>query len=271
MTEQRDEPRQNHLLSLLPDDELDELLPHLEPIALDFRQIVYDVNKSIEHAYFPEDGMVSIIGVMKDGAGVEVATIGNEGMVGLPLFLGVDRVLGQAFCQVPGTALRVKAARFREASRHGKLYEVMQVYTQALFTQIGQSAACNRLHLTEERFARWLLMTHDRLGRQDFTLTQDFLSQMLGVRRATVSEIAADIQKQGIISYSRGHVKILDRVRLEELACECYSLIRGEFERLLGKPQASPRLSAHAKLPRLSSHGKSLSGDGAPRQEHNEE
>lgn len=268
MTELRRALVQNHLLSLLPDDEAEEIASHVEAVELDFRDLAYDVNHPIRYAYFPEDCVISIVGVMRDGAGVEVATVGNEGMIGLPLFLDADRALGQAFAQVAGEAFRMDAAAFREASSHGMFHDVMRHYTQALFTQISQSAACNRVHLTEERFARWLLMTHDRVGRDDFTLTQDFLSQMLGVRRATVSEIAAEVQKQGIIAYTRGHMTIVDRERLEALSCECYPIIRAEFERLLGRPRGNPRLHMRAPMPPLSEGGKSTAGDGTPRDEH---
>jgi CRP-like cAMP-binding protein len=257
---------QNHLLALLPEDELNALLPQLEPVMLDFREIVYDVDVQLEYAYFPQGGVVSLVGVMRDGSAVEVATVGNEGMVGLPLFLGADRVLGQAFSQVAGPALRLRAAAFRTASAGGKLREIMHLYTQALFTQISQSAACNRLHLTEERFARWLLMAHERVGEDEFQLTQDFLSQMLGVRRATVSEIAARAQKQGLVNYSRGRMTVLNRRGLEEATCECYAIIRAEFERLLGKPRTNPLLLQRIELPTLSKDGKSTAGDGNPRE-----
>jgi CRP-like cAMP-binding protein len=256
---------QNHLLALLPNDELDVLFGALEPVMLDFREIVYDVSVPIEHVYFPQGGVVSIIGVMTDGAAVEVATVGNEGMVGLPVFLGANQVLGQAFSQIPGPALRLRASAFRKAATTGKLHELMQLYTQALFTQISQSAACNRLHLTEERFARWMLMSQDRVGTDSFPLTHEFLSQMLGVRRATVSEIAAQAQKDGLIEYRRGEMKILDRDGLEKTTCECYAIIRAEFERLLGKPRNNPRLNLPFRLPRLSKDGKSTAQEGSPR------
>jgi CRP-like cAMP-binding protein len=258
---------QNHLLGLLPDAELDELLPLLEPIALTFRSLVYDLNAPIEHAYFPENGVVSLVGVTREGSAVEVATVGNEGMIGIPLFLGAETMLGQAFSQVPGTAFRIKAQDFRKISARGRLHEILNLYTQALFTQVAQSAACNRLHLTEERFARWLLMTHDRVGRDEFPLTQDFLSQMLGVRRATVSQIASRFQSAGLISYSRGVMTILKREEIEQEGCECYGVIRAEFERLLGRPRTNPRLYTRIEIPLYSEGGLSTVGDGSPREE----
>jgi CRP-like cAMP-binding protein len=256
----------NHLLSLLPDHEVDEMLPHLEPIDLEVRTLAYDVNQPIEYAYFPKHGVISILGVMKDRTAVEVATMGNEAMIGLPLFLGTNQVIGQAFVQVAGAAVRMPAAAFKIAAQQPRFREVLNLYTVALLTQIGQSAACNRLHLTEERFARWLLMTHDRVGRDQFLLTQDFLSQMLGVRRATVSEIAAQAQRDGAIEYSRGRLTIVNRDGLENMTCECYGLIRSEYERLLGKPARAPTLRSQPRFPRLSEDGKSLISDGSPRE-----
>lgn len=256
---------QNHLLGLLPEAELDVILPYLEPVALTFRQVVYGLNEPIEHAYFPENGVVSLVGVTMDGTAVEVATVGNEGMIGVPLFLGAEKMLGQAFSQVPGAAFRLKAELFRDFSGKGRFREIMNLYTQALFTHVAQSAACNRLHLTEERFARWLLLTHDRVGRDVFPLTQDFLSQMLGVRRATVSQIAARFQNAGIVTYSRGIMKVLDRAALEQEGCECYAMIRAEYERLLGRPSSNPRLFTRVELPTYAEGGASTVSDGTPR------
>jgi len=259
-------PQRNHLLTLLPEDELNALLPDLERVELEVRDLVYDVNVPIEYAYFPEDGVVSMVGLMSDGTAVEVATVGNEGMLGLPVFLGADSILGQAFSQVAGVAFRLRADVFRRAAATGRFQQLMQRYTQAIFTQVAQNTACNRLHLTEERFARWLLMTHDRVARDEFQLTQDFLSQMLGVRRATVSQIAAQAQKDGVIEYSRGRMRILDRSALEAGSCECYAIIRTEFERLLGKPQGMSELRRKAQLPDHAADGKSTAGDGARQQ-----
>lgn len=260
---------ENHLLSLLPDGEVEALLPHVERVNLQVRHLAYDVNQPIEHAYFPTDGVISILGVMSDKTAVEVATIGNEGVVGLPLFLGARMAIGQAFVQVAGTGLRIRADHFVTASRRGRFREVLELYTQALFTQVAQAAACNRLHLTEERFARWLLMTQDRVSGDQFTLTQDFLSQMLGVRRATVSEIAAEAQRNGMIEYSRGRLTIVNRQALLGLSCECYGLIRSEYERLLG--QAHRRPNDPPAIPELSRAGKSLVTDGTPRDHHHSE
>jgi CRP-like cAMP-binding protein len=259
-------PKRNHLLTLLPEDELNALLPDLERVELEVRDLVYDVNVPIEYVYFPEDGVVSMVGLMSDGAAVEVATVGNEGMLGLPAFLGADSMLGQAFSQVAGVAFRLRTDVFRRAAGGGRFQQLMHRYTQAIFTQVAQNAACNRLHLTEERFARWLLMTHDRVARDEFQLTQDFLSQMLGVRRATVSQIAAQAQKDGVIEYSRGRMRIVDRNALEAATCECYAIIRTEFERLLGKPPTIPELRRKVQVPEHAADGKSTAGDGAHEQ-----
>jgi CRP-like cAMP-binding protein len=259
-------PQRNHLLTLLPEDELNALLPDLERVDLEVRDLVYDVNVPIDYAYFPEDGVVSMVGLMSDGTAVEVATVGNEGMLGLPVFLGAESILGQAFSQIAGVAFRIRTEVFRRAASSGHLQQLMHRYTQAIFTQVAQNAACNRLHLTEERFARWLLMSHDRVARDEFQLTQDFLSQMLGVRRATVSQIAAQAQKDGMIEYSRGRMRILDRSALEAGACECYAIIRTEFERLLGKPPTMPELRRKLQVPDHAAAGKSTAGDGTPRE-----
>lgn len=179
-----------------------------------------------------------MVTVMKSGKAVEVATIGNEGMVGLPLFLGVDRTAGRAFTQVPGDSLRIRADHFqKEVRRQGAFSRMLQLYTQALLVQISQSMACNGIHLIYQRTARWLLMTHDRVASNRFPLSQEFLGQMLGVRRAGVSEVASRLQKAGLIRYTRGSIEILDRPGLEAAACECYGVIEAEFVRLLGAPQ----------------------------------
>jgi CRP-like cAMP-binding protein len=254
----------NRLLGALPQDEIDAIAPHLEPLWLEQRQVAFDVNMPIEYVYFPEDGVISIVSVMKDGQVVEVATVGNEGMIGLPVFLGATRTLGQAFCQVPGSAFRMKTEAFREFASKGKLRELMLRYTQCLFAQISQSAACNRLHLAEERFSRWILMTHDRVGGDDFSLTQDFLSQMLGVRRATVSEVAAQAQRDGLIRYHRGHMTIVNRKGLEERACECYAIIQSEFEQLIGEGSTNALTRARVYLPSFSRAGKATAGEAVP-------
>lgn len=225
----------NRLLAALPTEEYQRLLPKLETVPLNFKQILYDINEPIEYVYFPNNAVASLLTIMENGDAVEVGTVGNEGMVGLPVFLGADRIPGQAFAQVPGDGMRMRADVFkREVVQGTPLFNLLQRYTQALFNQISQSAACNRLHSIEERLCRWLLMTHDRVGEDYFPLTHEFLGQMLGVRRAGVSVAAAILQKAGYIRYSRGKITILDRAGMEDSACECYRIVKAEFDRLLG-------------------------------------
>lgn len=225
----------NRLLTMLPREEYDRLMPNLEVISLPLGQVLYRPNKPIQHVYFPISSVVSLVTFMEDATAVEVVTVGNEGMVGLPVFLGVDQIPAQAFSQVSGDALRMQAKVFKhEVTPGSPLHNLLQRYAQALFNRISQLTACNRRHSIEQRCCRCLLMTHDRVGANEFFLTQEFLAQMLGVRRAGVSEVAASFQKAGLIRYSRGNMTILDRQGLEAITCECYSKIKQEFDRLLG-------------------------------------
>ena len=230
----------NRLLLTLDSEVCTAIEPHLERVDLPLKHYVYKPDKPIEYAYFPINGVISMLAHMEDEL-IEVATIGNEGMVGLPLFLGVDLTPGSAFAQVPGTALRIKADAFRDiALEHEPFRYMLHRYTQALMVQISQGNGCNRLHSIEERCARWLLLTHDRVGKDEFSLTQEFLGQMLGVRRAGVNLIASQFQKAGLIEYSRGRIIVLDRQGLESAACLCYGIIRKEYDRLLNG-QAPPK------------------------------
>lgn len=226
-------PGENALLARLPAGERDRL--RLERVPMAVRDPVYEVNGPVAHVYFPLTGMFSLLVVMSDDLAVEAATVGNEGMVGLAVFLGADTSPHRAFAQVPGEALRATADVFRaEVGRGGALDAVMKRYNQALVNQMSYSVACNRLHTVEERMCRWLLMTQDRIGGDRFPLTQEFLAQMLGVRRPTVTVTAGVLQNAGYIAYTRGQVIVLDRTGLEESACECYRIVRDEFARLLG-------------------------------------
>lgn len=225
----------NRLLASLPREEYERLVPYLEPVFLDFKRELYQPNVSIEFVYFPLDGVYSLLSLTSEGELIEVATVGNEGIIGLPVFLGVREIPGIAMCQVPGNALRMRAEDLQNQVTHGtSLYDVLHRYTQALFNFISQSALCNRVHSIEQRCCRWLLLTHDRVGTDEFPLTHEFLSQMLGVRRASVSEVASRLQNAGFIFYRYGKMSILDRAGLEATSCECYGLIKGEFERLIG-------------------------------------
>jgi CRP-like cAMP-binding protein len=203
-------------------------------VTLERKHSVWQPNQPIEAVYFPLDAVVSVLAVAGGGV-VEVGTIGEEGVVGLPVFLGAGTSPGMAFCQVPGRAERLAVKVFlREAQREGALRRRLQLYTQGFMVQVSQSTVCNRLHSAEQRLARWLLVVADRVGRDVFPLTHEFMAQMLGVRRATVTETAGALQRAGLISYRRGMITVRDRSRLEQAACECYPIVRDEFDRLLG-------------------------------------
>lgn len=235
----------NRLLAVLPGEVYERIARDLEQVSLVIRQALYLPNEPIPFVYFPCSGVMSLVTVLDDGTVVEVATVGNEGMVGVPVLLGTERIPGQAFTQIPGEALRIETEAFRLAVRqNGALLDLLHRYTQALFNQVAQTAACNRGHVVEQRCARWLLQTHDRVGSDHFLLTQEFLSQMLGARRASVGSVASRLQSAGLIRYSRGRITILDRAGLETLSCGCYRVIKREFDRLLGEYLQNVRHSA---------------------------
>jgi CRP-like cAMP-binding protein len=230
------ETRGNRLLALLPSRDRARLRPHLKPAALAYRQSLYRASKPIEYVYFIESGVGSLVNTMANGQAAEVGTIGNEGIVGLPLLLGDDRAPTSVYVQVPGAGLRMKAAVFRkELARSASLRAVMHHYAHAFFNQVAQSAACNHFHSLQQRCCRWLLMTHDRMHSDEFLLTQEFLAMMLGVQRTGVTAAASALQRAGLIRYTRGNVTILDRRGLERRSCECYGVSKREFDRLLGE------------------------------------
>ena len=225
----------NRLLGLLTPRDYKRLLPHLEPVPLEYRKSLYQADKKIDFVYFIETGVGSLVNTMTNGQAAEVGTIGNEGVVGLPLVLGDDRAPTSVYVQVPGAGLRMKAALFKEElARSATMQVVMLRYVHALFNQVAQSAACNHFHSLEQRCCRWLLMTRDRMQSDDFLLTQEFLAMMLGVQRSGVSIAAGGLQRAGLITYVRGNVAILDGPGLKRLSCECYSVSKKEFDRLLG-------------------------------------
>ena len=228
-------PVGNQLIAALPQQEYERLLPNLEPVSLSIKQVLYEANEPIEYAYFPNSGASSMLNLMEDGQTIEAATIGKEGMVGVPLLLGTTQIPLQVIVQIPGDGLRMKAEVFKAEVDWGcPLHTLLLRYMQTLMNQISQTAACNRFHSVEARCCRWLLMTHDRVESDSFPLTHEFLSYMLGVRRAGVSEVAATLQRSGLIDYHRGRITIRDRKGLEASACECYQSTKREFERLLG-------------------------------------
>src|SRR5919202_286901 len=230
-----DRPSANRLLAALPRAEYLRLLPHLQRVSLAQRQSLYTAHTSIPYGWFIERGVVSVFRSTQEGALIEIAMIGHEGMVGLAVFLGTGGMLSQALVQIPVTALRMPAPVFRrEVRASSPLHDLLHRYTQAYINQVVQVMVCNRVHSIAQRCARWLLMTHDRVDSDQFALTQQFLAQMLGVRRASVGTVAGRLQKAGLIHYSRGVITILDRPGLEAAACECYGIIAAEYDRLLG-------------------------------------
>jgi CRP-like cAMP-binding protein len=224
-------PVANRLLSALPEKEYQRLLPGLEQVTLAFGDILYEPGDTIGHVYFPDNGIISLLSKVERQKVLEVGIVGNEGVAGLPVVLGVRVSLNRALVQSAGTAMRMKAAALqKEFQRDGALQRLLHRYLHSLLTQISQSAVCNRFHIADARLARWLLMTHDRVESDEFKLTQEFLSNMLGVRREAVSKAAGALQKQGFVNYSRGHIKILNRAGLEATACQCYRVIKDESD-----------------------------------------
>jgi CRP-like cAMP-binding protein len=226
----------NQILMRVSPEDFNRLRPEFSEISLTLKQRVYEQGKKIDYAYFPESGVISVVKQLDDGSVVETGTVGNEGMVGLPAVFGVGTSAARAFCQVPGRAVRLKAeVVLRERRRGGDFAELLLRFAHATMALLEQSVACNRVHSLEERMCRWLLMTHDRVGADRFPLTQVFLAEMLGVRRPTVNIAGRSLQRAGLIRYVRGNITIVDRKGLEDSSCECYSQVRAEFARSLGK------------------------------------
>lgn len=225
----------NHLLKRLPASTIRRLRKGLKEVTLARRDVLHEPNRPYRHIYFPETAMVSLATVLQDGTETEIASIGCEGMLGLPALLGDKESPRREFCQMPGTSYRISvAALLRETRRGGPFADTLHRYALVLFTQLGQLATCNRRHTVEQRCCCWLLMTHDRLEGDTFEVTHEFLSQMLSARRSGVTVIAGSLQRAGLISYTRGQITILNRKGLEKAACECYGVVRREFDRLLG-------------------------------------
>jgi CRP-like cAMP-binding protein len=226
-------PPQNRLLASLSNADYERLRTHLEPVRLEYKRSLYEANKPIELVYFIETGVSSLVNTMANGDASEVGTIGNEGVVGLPILLRDQQAPTSVYMQVPGGGLRMKASLFKEELLHSEsLRTAMLHYAHAFFNQVAQSAACAHFHSLEQRCCRWLLMTHDRMQSDEFLLTQEFLGMMLGVRRAGVTAAARALQTRGLIRYKYGRVTILDHEGLQNLSCECYSIIKMEFDRL---------------------------------------
>jgi CRP-like cAMP-binding protein len=224
----------NRLLAMLPRPELEKISPDLEPIELPFKHVLHEPDEKITHVYFVTRGVVSMVNEPDTGEIVEFATVGPEGFVGFPVLLGASSMPSKAIAQIPGEALRISTADFRKAlQRLPTLQPLLLRYMMALLNQVAQVTSCNRLHEVQERCARWLLQTHDRTNAESFPLTHEFLAQMLGVHRPTVTVAAGMLQKAGLIDYTRGSITIIDRKGLEAASCNCYRVIAAEYERLL--------------------------------------
>jgi len=228
-------PHDNRLLAALPREDVARLLPQLTPVPLALGDVLYEPDRAMAYLYFPTTAVVSLIYTMVDGTTAEMGLVGNEGVVGVALFMGGDTTPNRAIVQVAGDAFRLWAPALRaEFLRAGAVQLALLRYTQALITQISQTAVCNRLHAIEQRLCRWLLLTRDRVPSDAIQMTQEFIAHMLGVRREGVTLAARDLQEAGLIRYVRGHITILDRPGLEATACECYRVVKDEFTRLLG-------------------------------------
>ncbi len=228
------QPQQNRLLAVLSPEVRQRLFPHLELIDLPLGKVIYESGDSLRHVYFPTDSIVSLLYVMENGASAEISVVGNEGLVGVAVFMGGESTPSRAVVQSAGSAFRLSGQRLRdEFNRHGEMLLLMLRYTQALITQMAQTAVCNRHHSVDQQLCRWLLLSLDRLPSNKLTMTQELIANMLGVRREGVTEAAGKLQKLGVIEYSRGQITVLDRARLEELSCECYAVVKREADRLL--------------------------------------
>jgi CRP-like cAMP-binding protein len=228
---QRTAPYKNRVLAALPKDEIDRLAPHLSPVTLKTRTQLMDGQAS--HAYFLEEGLASVVLTLADGATVEIGVVGIDGVVGLPILLGATTMPGETFIQVEGSGFRIGAEILKEEfEREGQLRTHLQKYIMAYAIQTAQTAACNRLHTISERLARWLLTCHDRIQSERMSITHEFLGQMLGAPRTTVTLAAGMLQQAGLIEYTRGHVTIKNRAELEGVACECHRTVLNEFRRL---------------------------------------
>lgn len=233
-------PRANWLLAALAESEWDRWVPHLDPIALPLGKVLYEPGGTPSHVYFPTTAIVSLLYVMENGASAEIAVVGNEGLVGISLFMGGESTSSQAVVQASGQGFRLKASLLMEEfNRGGAVLHLLLRYTQALITQMAQTSVCNRHHAVDQQFCRWLLLTLDRLRGSDIVMTQELLATILGVRRASVTVAAGNLQNDGLIRYERGRISVLDRPGLERRACECYAVVKAEYDRLLPNIKAT--------------------------------
>ena len=224
----------NDLMASMPADEWSRIAPDLEVVELPLGKVLYESGGSMSHVYFPSTAIVSLLYVMEDGASAEIAVVGHEGVVGISLFMGGETTPSRAVVQSAGWGYRLRARSIKdEFNRSGPLMHVLLRYTQALITQMAQTAVCNRHHSLDQQLCRWLLLSLDRLNGNELVMTQELIANMLGVRREGVTEAALKLQRLGMISYARGHIKVLDRPALEARVCECYSVVKKEYDRLL--------------------------------------
>jgi len=250
LVESKPAPQQNHLLAALSADVQSRLFPYLELVPLPLRAVMYESGRAMRHVYFPADSIVSLQYVMESGASTAILVVGNEGLLGISLLMGGESTPSRSLVQSAGYAYRLPRSRVRaEFSRHGQLLALMLRYTQALITQVAQTAVCNRHHTIDQQLCRWLLLSMDRLSHNHLTMTQEFIGNMLGVRREGVTAAASKLQQLGVISYTRGLIKVLDRPKLETLSCECYGVVKKETEMLLNYLPQRPVTTNTASIP----------------------
>jgi CRP-like cAMP-binding protein len=232
-TPESSSPQQNRLLAALSPDERERIFPHLQPVQMPLGKVLYESGDVLRHVYFPTDSIVSLLYVLESGASAEISVVGNEGLIGIALFMGGETTPSRAVVQSAGHAYRLIGQRLKdEFRRNGGMQIVLLRYTQALITQMAQTAVCNRHHSVDQQLCRWMLLSLDRLSSSELIMTQELIANMLGVRREGVTEAAGRLQALGVIRYSRGRITVLDRPRLEELCCECYAVVRRESDRI---------------------------------------
>jgi CRP-like cAMP-binding protein len=228
------EPAVNKLLASLPSEDYERIVAHLSPVAFPLAEVVYESGARMDHIYFPTTAIVSLLYMMENGSSAEMGVVGNEGLVGVALFMGGDTMPNRAVVQSAGEAVRMKAQVLQEEFKRGGMFQRLLLrYTQALITQMSQTAVCNRLHTVEQQLCRWLLLSRDRLNSNELVMTQELIANMLGVRREGVTMAAGRLQEKGLISYVRGRITVLDRSGLEATVCECYQVVKDEYDRLL--------------------------------------
>jgi CRP-like cAMP-binding protein len=232
------DPQQNHLLAAMSAEERERLYPALQLVQMPLGKVLYESGDVLRHVYFPTDSIVSLLYVLADGASAEISVVGNEGLIGIALFMGGETTPSRAIVQSAGYAYRLVGQRLKdEFHRNGKAQLLLLRYTQALITQMAQTAVCNRHHSVDQQLCRWLLLSLDRLSSNQLTMTQELIANMLGVRREGVTEAAGKLHRAGVIRYTRGQITVLDRPKLQELCCECYAVVKKETDRLLPRPK----------------------------------